>query len=532
MISHKKMLPRCLIIMISSLFLVVGCAVGPDYIKPQVPETTKWMDQEDPRVKTKPTDISQWWTVFNDPVLNDLIEMAVQQNLTLQIAGIRILEARAQLGIATGNLYPQSQQVRGGYTASSLSENTANTNPGLDLSYGEIDVGFDVAWELDFWGKFRRAVESGIGNLEASIANYDDILVTLTADVARTYVLLRTLEARLFIARENVKIQRRSLQIAEVRFKGGDVTELDVQQARALLRDTQALIPRLETGRRQAKNGLAILLGRLPGELEDKLSETRLVPTAPVEVTVGIPAELLRRRPDIRLAERQLASQSALIGVAKADLYPHFSLFGSIGLRSSNAKITAAGDTDFSDLGDSDSIEFFGGPAINWDIFSYGRIKNRVRVQDARFQQRVVNYQNRVLRAAQEVEDALFALLQSQEEVRLLSDSVKAAKRSVSLSVLQYEEGLVGYQRVLDTQRFQSQEEDLLTSTAGDVILNLIAMYKALGGGWQIRKDKDFVPREIKEEMRKRTDWGKLLSPEEVKTSAEKSGTQWRAPDW
>ncbi|MHC4477801.1 MAG: efflux transporter outer membrane subunit [Planctomycetota bacterium] len=532
MISQKKMLPGCLIFIITSIFIIGGCAAGPDYIQPQVPEPKKWMEQEDPKVKTKPADVSQWWTVFNDPVLNDLIEMAVQQNLTLQIAGIRILEARAQLGIATGNLYPQSQQVRGGYTSSSLSENTANTSPSLDLNYGEIDLGFDVAWELDFWGKFRRAVESGMGDLEASIANYDDILVTLTADVARTYVLIRTLEARLSIARENVKIQRRSLQIAEVRFKGGDVTELDMQQARALLRDTQALIPRLETGLRQAKNGLAILLGRLPGNLEDKLSEPRPIPTAPIEVTVGIPAELLRRRPDIRLAERQLASQSALIGVAKADLYPHFSLFGSIGLRSSSAKITATGGSDFSDLGDSDSIEFFGGPAINWDIFSYGRIKNKVRVQDARFQQLVVNYQNSVLRAAQETEDAMFAYLQSQEEVRLLSDSVKAAKRSVSLSILQYEEGLVDYQRVLDTQRFQSQEEDLLTSTAGDVIFNLIALYKALGGGWQIRKDKDFVPQEIKEEMRKRTDWGKLLSPVKLKVPADESRTQWRAPDW
>jgi NodT family efflux transporter outer membrane factor (OMF) lipoprotein len=530
--SQKKMLPGCLVFIIFSIFIIGGCAVGPDYTQPQIPEPKKWMEQEDPKVKTEPTELSQWWTVFNDPVLNDLIEMAFQQNLTLQIAGIRILEARAQLGIATGNLYPQSQQARGGFTYSSLSENTANTSPNLDLDYGEIDLGFDVAWELDFWGKFRRAVESGLGDLAASIANYDDILVTLTADVARSYVIIRTIETRLAIAIQNVKTQRRALEIASVRFQGGDVTELDVQQARALLRDTQALIPRLEISLRQAKNGLAILLGRLPGDLQDKLSVPGSIPTAPAEIAVGIPAELLRRRPDIRLAEHQLAAQSALIGVAKADLYPHFSLFGTIGLRSSNAKITADGDSDFSDLGNFDSIEFFGGPAINWDIFSYGRIKNRVRVQDARFQQLIVNYQNSVLRAAQETEDTMFAYLQSKEEVRLLSDSVKAAKRSVSISILQYEEGLVDYQRVLDTQRFQSQEEDLLTLTAGDVILNLIAMYKALGGGWQIRKGKDFVPQEIKEEMRKRTDWGKLLSPEKINVPADKSRTPWRAPDW
>jgi NodT family efflux transporter outer membrane factor (OMF) lipoprotein len=518
--------------MFALILVVGGCAVGPDYKKPSVPEPKKWVEQEDPKVKTEPADVSRWWKVFDDPALNELIEMAFRQNLTLQIAAIRILEARAQLGIATGNLYPQSQQVRGGYNYSSLSENTANTSPSIDLNYGEIDLGLDVAWELDFWGKFRRAVESGIGDLAASIANYDDILVTLTADVARSYVIIRTLEARLAIARQNVKIQRRSLQIADVRYQGGEVTELDVQQARALLRDTQALIPRLETSLRQAKNGLAILLGKLPGDLKDLLGGSQPIPKAPVDITVGVPAELLRRRPDIRLAESRLAAQSALIGVAKADLYPHFSLFGSIGLRSSNASLTAAGGTDFSDIRDSDSIEFFGGPAINWDIFNYGRIKNRVRIQDARFQQFIVNYQNSVLRAAQEVEDAMIAFLRKQEEAQLLSESVKAAKRSVSISLLQYEEGLVDYQRVLDTQRFQSLEEDLLTSTAGNVILNLIAMYKALGGGWQIRKGKKLIPEDTKEEMQKRTDWGKLLSPEKIKVPADEPRTRWRGPDW
>ena len=522
---NGKMKTCCLIfgLVVSFVLLLTGCAVGPDYIRPDAPEPQKWLEEKDPVIKSEPADFGRWWTVFNDPVLNTLVEMAFQQNLPLRIAGIRILEARAQLGIATGNLYPQSQAGKGTYTYTDVSKNTANSQRGADFHYGNIDLGFDAAWELDFWGKFRRAVESDMGNLEASIASYDDILVTLTAEVARTYIFIRTQEMRLDIARENVKIQEQSLEIAETRFKEGEITELDVQQARALLRDTQATIPRIQAGLRQDKNGLAILLGILPGELKDILEAPKPIPAVPGEVSVGVPSELLRRRPDIRLAERQLAAQSALIGVAKADLYPHFSLFGSIGLRSSDSDVTAAGSpggSSFSDLWDSDSIEFYGGPAFTWNIFNYGRIKNRVRVQDARFQQLVVNYQNTVLRAAQEVEDAMVAFLRSQDEVKFLSESVKAATRSVDISMIQYREGLVDYQRVLDTQRFQTQEQDLLTEIRGSVVLNFIAMFKALGGGWQIREGRDFVPEETQKKMQNRTNWGNLLTPKKLETPA------------
>ena len=513
----------CLIFgpVISFVLLLTGCAVGPDYIRPETPEHKKWIDEKDPAIKSESADFGRWWTVFNDPVLNTFVEMAFQQNLPLRIAGIRILEARARLGIATGNLYPQSQGVKGNYTYTDVSKNTANSQPGADFHYSNIDLGFDAAWELDFWGKFRRAVESDMGKLEASIASYDDILVTLTAEVARTYIFIRTQEARLAIARANVKIQEQSLHIAETRFKEGEITGLDVQQAIALLKDTQATIPRIQASLRQGKNGLAILLGIFPSELKDVLEAPKLIPAVPSKVRVGVPSELLRRRPDIRLAERQLAAQSALIGVAKADLYPHFSLFGSIGLRSSDSDITAAGfpgGSSFSDLWNSDSIEFFGGPAFTWNIFNYGRIKNRVRVQDARFQQLIVNYQNTVLRAAQEVEDAMVAFLRSQDEVKFLSESVKAAKRSVDISMIQYREGLVDYQRVLDSQRFQTHEQNLLTETRGSVALNFIAMFKALGGGWQMREGRDFVPGETLENMQNRTNWGNLLTPTKLET--------------
>lgn len=494
-----------------------GCAmVGPDYVKPAAEISGEWIQHQDPKIKSEQADFSNWWTVFKDPVLDALIKKAFQENLDLRIAGIRILEARAQLGIAIGEQYPQVQAGRGGLVYNQGSENAANTLS-ADLSYTDLSIGFDAAWELDVWGKFRRAVESGVRTLEATIAGYDDILVSLTAEVARTYILIRTTEVRLAIAWENVRIQQRSLEIAEARFQGGAVTELDVAQARSLLRSTQAAIPRFESELRRLKNTLAVLLGVLPAEVEQALGAPGTIPAAPPEVAVGIPAELLRRRPDLRLAERQLAAQSARIGVTKADLYPHFSLFGSIGLRAANSSNTQAGGVSGSSLGDllsSNSFEFVGGPAFYWDIFNYGRITNRIRVEDARFQQLTVNYENTVLKAAREAEDAMAAFLRSQEEAEYLLDCVTASKRSVDLSMLQYREGLTDYQRVLDTLRFLSQQQDQYVAISGSVGINLVALYKALGGGWQIRIGKDFVPEKTREEMRKRTDWGNLLEPE------------------
>ncbi len=527
MLSKKRndgMVPSWLVGLIALVFLMSGCAmVGPDYKQPEVEEPKEWIEKEEPQIKSEPKDFGKWWTALNDPVLDRLIEVAYEQNLPLRIAGLRILGARARLGIAKGTLYPQTQQAFGSYGRVSASENTANTPPPplFDSSFSDYQVSFDAAWELDFWGRFRRAVQSGIGNFEVSIADYDNTLVTLTAEVARTYVVIRTLEERLAIARENVKIQERSQRIAQVRFRGGDVSELDVSQATALLKETEALIPRLKSDLRQAYNGLSILLGILPGESGGLLVGTKGIPIVPAEVAVGIPAELLRRRPDIRGAERSMAAQSARIGFAKADLYPHFALFGSIGFAAASS----------SDLFDSNSLQAVGGPAVTWDIFNYGRIKNRVRVQDAVFQGLVVNYQNTVLKAAQEVEDAMVAFLRTQEEAGLLAESVKAYKRSVDLSMLQYREGLTDYQRVLDTQRFLTLAQEGQIATQGSVVINLIAMYKALGGGWEIRIGKDFVPEDIIKQMEERTDWGNLLTPEELEEPPE-DPKLWQSPDW
>jgi outer membrane protein TolC len=306
-----------------------------------------------------------------------------------------------------------------------------------------------------------------------------------------------------------------------------------VQQAKSLLTNTQALIPSLEAELRQAKNALAILLGKLPGEVDDVLQGASSIPGVPSEVVVSVPAELLRRRPDVRLAEYQLATQSPLIGAAKAELYPSFELFGSIGLRSADSNLTAAGDSDYADLLDADSIEIFAGPGFRWNLFNYGRIKNQVRVEDARFQQLLVNYENIVLRAQQEVEDALVGFLKTQEQEAFLLQSVIAAKRSVELSMVQYREGLVDYQRVLDTQRFLADQQDQQVSISGSVVNNLIAAYKSLGGGWQLREGDQVVPPETLEEMRQRTDWGDLLSPDAIQVPIpEEERGRWRSPDW
>ncbi|MGD9138899.1 MAG: TolC family protein [Desulfobacterales bacterium] len=511
------------------VFVLSGCTmVGPDYVKPTAPEPEQWLESEDPKIESKEADFSDWWTVFNDPVLNDLIQAAYQQNLPLQIAGLRIYEARAQLGIAFGFQYPQTQQGIGSAQANQISKNAPNV-AAADRYFTTYDIGLDAAWELDVWGKFRRAVQTGVANLEASIADYDDILVSLTAEVANTFIRLRTSEERLAVARQNVEIQKRSLEIAEVRFKAGAVTELDVTQARALLRSTESTIPGFETDVRQAKNALAILLGKLPGEIDAMLGGPGLIPEVPAEVAVGIPTELLRRRPDIRLAERGLAAQSAQIGFAKADLFPRFSLFGTLGFQTSDY----TDRSELSDLFKSDSFTYNAGAGFNWDIFNYGRITNQVRVEDARFQELAVNYEDTVLRAAQEVEDAMVGFLKSQSAVFFLADAVKASKRSVDLSMIQYREGLVDYQRVLDTQRDLTTQQDNLVITAGSVGLNLVAMYRALGGGWEIRGDNDFIPVSIKEEMEQRTNWGDMLTPKKTEYPPSQEVKKiFHRPDW
>ena len=303
--------------------------VGPDFETPEAKVAEQWTDDEDQGITRQPIHDAEWWQVFNDPVLDTLVQTAYEQNLDLQIAGLRVLEARAQLGIVTGSLYPQSQTTSGNY-----SYNRGRKTPFSDRYFNQAGVGFDAGWELDFWGKFRRGIESADANLIANIASYDNVLVTLTAEVARSYVLIRTLEERIRLARENTAIQQRSVELTRNQFETGSVTELDMQQAITQLRNTQASVPNLLISLEQAQHALSILMGMPPQDLDKMLGTTGDIPTAPAEVAVGIPADLLRRRPDIKQAELQAAAQSAQIGIADAELLPSFSQLQVSHLRS------------------------------------------------------------------------------------------------------------------------------------------------------------------------------------------------------
>ncbi len=466
------------------LLLTAGCSVGPDYVRPATDTAETWSESNDSTLSTDPAEYGSWWTVFEDPALEQLVQIASKENLSLQIAAARILEARAVLGISRGLRFPQQQQLAGHAARVSLSENAPNVAI-ADQAFSSYAVEFDAAWELDVWGRFQRGIEAADADYGRALAGYDDTLVTVTAETARAYILLRTFEVRLKLARENVEIQNETLRIAEVRFENGAVTELDVTQARALLRDTEALIPSLKTGVRQTKHAISTLIGQPPSQLAELLQQDSSIPSAPAEIVIGVPIDLLRRRPDVRIAELQAAAQSARIGIAQSDLYPRFSLFGSIGFETSRDGGVRSNNADAGDLFSSDSIRYTVGPSFSWPIFNYGRLRNNVRVQDARFQQAALNYQNTVLEAAREVEDALAAYLRSQTRVGYLTDSVDDARRSVELALVQYRQGSTTYQRVRDTQRFLVRQEDQLAGTKGDVALNLVATYKALGGGWE-----------------------------------------------
>ncbi|MCE9670228.1 efflux transporter outer membrane subunit [Myxococcus stipitatus] len=493
--------------------MLSACTVGPRFTKPEAAVAKEWRTQGDPRLSTQDAVNTQWWKSFDDPSLDRLVELAYQQNLPLQIAGLRIVEARAQLGILTGRQFPQVQVVTGSGAAVGRSENAAASNlidlPNLgeiDRHYLEYQVGFDALWEVDFWGKYRRGVESGTAGLLASVADYQSSVVSLTAEVARTYVTVRTLEVLIEQAQQNVRVQEEGYRIAESRFNNGVTSELDMMQAQTLLESTRATIPQLEAGLEQAHNALSTLLGRPTGEVEALLSGPKRIPLAPATVAVGMPAEILRRRPDVRSAELYAAAQCARVGIAEADLYPSFSIFGTIGLQASTAG-SASGN-----LFSLDSLAYSVGPRIVFPFLNYGRLKNGVRVEDARFQQLLVNYRNTVLKAAQEVADALTGFIHAQKTLEFQQSAVKSAQRSVELSVVQYREGAVDYQRVLDAQRSLLEQQNNLAQTSSSIATNLVALYKALGGGWEIRQGQPIVPGPMQDEMKKRTHWGDMLS--------------------
>ncbi|WP_353655704.1 TolC family protein [Variovorax gracilis] len=479
-----------------------GCTtVGPDFERPRVPWLSGWTGgsleviASDPR-RPRNGLMQEWWRNFNDPVLDQFVAEAQRVNPSVRIAGMRIMEARAQLGIADSTRYPQVQQA----TGEVLGVGEQRSGGGRDTSALTASAGVSVSWEIDFWGKFRRSIESADAAYLASIAQYDDIQVLMAAQVAGFYCSIRTLELRLRIARENAELQRRSLRITELHFRSGNESELDVQQARAQYLGTLATVPQLEIALRQTQNALSILLARPPGPLPEMEEGKERIPQAGLDVIVDMPAELLRRRPDVRAAEMQLAAQSALIGVSVADLYPSISLLGTVGL--------SATSVDGSPRILSGAV----GPRLVWNVFDHGRLTNTVLLQDARFQQFYEQYQDTVLRAAREIDDASVAFAKTGEQITLLADAVKAAKRSLEIADRQYNEGLVDFQRVLDSQRTLFSEQDQLVASRGSQSQSLVAVYKAMGGGWEGARSRPVLDDATQETMGRRTDWKGMLA--------------------
>jgi NodT family efflux transporter outer membrane factor (OMF) lipoprotein len=486
-----------------------GCMVGPNYKSPSVQVATKYLEAEDPSVDTRREEYRDWWTVYHDPVLDRLITIAYNQNLTLVAAGTRVLQARAELGVAIGDFYPQSQQAASSltYLRPSHADPTA-TRRSMVSGFWRATFGASLDWELDFWGKFRRAIQSADAAYLGSIASYDDALVVLLGDVATTYIGIRTLETQIGIAEDNIVKQKKALAIAEARWRGGAATKLDVYQAENVLGQTEATIPQLTAQLDQGLDALRVLLGMAPQPLDDLLRGPTTIPVPPAEAAVGIPADLVRRRPDIRAAELAAMAQSAEIGVAEAQLYPAFSLLGTFGTVSSN--ITGH---KLSDLVMGQGITFGFGPSFSWNILNYGQITNTVRVQDAKLQELLVDYQNTVLTAQQQVEDGLATYLQSRRQADDLRRSVAAANAALGLAFLQYQLGTRDFTTVLTAeQNLYTAETDLATAE-GNIATGLAAVYQALGGGWQIRDGNEFVPAQTVEEMRARTNWGELLPP-------------------
>ena len=468
----EKVPALALIFVACTLLMNFGCAaVGPNYASPKLSTPDSWHTKLEDGLRAKPIDpqtLANWWRTLNDSILSSLIEQAVDGNLDLKVARARILQARANRTISEANLFPTIDAV-GSFRKSRSSENSGGGTE-VDLSA----VGFDAGWELDIFGGIRRSVEAATADLQASTEDLRDVLVTLMAEVALNYVDARTFQVRLAVAEQNLRAQQETYQLASWRSQAGLTTELAVQQAKYNLESTRSQIPTLRTGLEAAMNRIAVLLGQQPGALHKILEEPRPIPAARMEVAVGVPANTLRHRPDVRRAERQLAAQTARVGVATADLYPKLTLLGSIGVESLSV----------SDLFVPGSRTYSLGPSVSWPIFNAGAIRSNIEAQSALQEQALGEYETTVLNALEEVENALVAYAQEQNRRQALAESAQAAKIAVQLAETQFEAGLIDFNNVLDAQRSLLTFQDQLAESQGTVTSNLIRLYKALGGGW------------------------------------------------
>ncbi len=511
---------------LSVLGLSACTTLGPDYVHPEQSALPSDWSVEKAAQDTQQSEqkLQQWWQQFNDPTLNQLVEMASQQNLDLEAAGLRIVQARSLLGISTGLQYPQVQTVSGNLARAYVNDQGVNN----------AALSFDAGWEMDIWGKYARGIESAEAGYYASIASYHDIMVTITAEVARNYINYRTFQERILLSRRNIEIQERVVNITQVQFDSGNVTELDVQQAKNQLFNTKAAQPSLEIAMKQSRTALALLLGVLPEDVEKLLQsdgfaqrmadyenqfkssgrkpalsgndERSIVPRPPL-LDNKVDANLVMRRPDLQVSEMQARAQSAQIGVAETALYPSFSLFGSIGIDSTVP--------DGSSFSFSDSLTMVVGPTFSWNIFQYGRVKNNIRFEDAKFQETLTNYNKKVLQAVNEVTNALEAYDLYLEQKSLRLQSVNSSIRAFNISMTQYENGQISFERLLNSVEKMTRAEDSYATIKGNVANQVVALYKALGGGWEAQTGKPFLSETVAKQMQDRSDWDGLLDEEE-----------------
>ena len=476
--TRNHFFPICLIVTSAVyLFLLSGCQVGPDYVRPEYSVPDQWHQKAVQGLENGSADLQTWWKVFNDPVLENLIQRSSTENLDLQIAYARVMESRAQLGVAAGEYWPGVDAV-GAYSRSRPSENGLLS--GLPVTSSDQlnlhSVGVDSSWEIDVFGRISRSVESAQAFLEASVENYRDVLVSLYSEVAQSYIDMSSVQARIRYAQNNIKLQQNTLTLTRKRREAELVPELDVQQAELVLASTESTIPVLRQSEAQAIHRLSVLLGQSPSFLYNELTTASKIPDVPVDITVGLPTELLRQRPDIRRAERILASQTADIGIATAGLYPAFSLSGTFALEAQQIK----------EIGEWDSRKWGFGPAMRWNLFDGDRIKSSIKVQEAQAEQAMVNYEQTILLALEEVENTMVAFSEEKQRVEALERSVSAAQKSVELVKTLYEIGLTDFQNVLDMQRALTNQQDQLAESRGRVAKNLVRIYTALGGGWSV----------------------------------------------
>lgn len=467
---------------VSSMLLgSIGCVVGPDFTQPQVRPPGQWSELPSSGASTDMAEVIDWWKLFNDAELNSLIKRAVAANLDLKLAGARILEARALRGMVVADLYPKVD-ASGSYSRLRSSGTATPIVGGGDAAEfaaasekNLFEAGFDAAWEADIFGRLRRKVQAADAELAAAEWDRRDVLVVLLSEVARNYVELRGAQKRITILKENIELQQQSLELTRGRLEAGLGNELDVAQAEALLTTTEAQIPALDAAVKTAIHRLGVLLALGPEALLQELAAETPIPPAPPLVPVGLPSELLRRRPDIRKSEMQLAAATARVGVATADLFPTFSLTGLLGLGSAKLEYFAR----------PDSLMWNVGPTISWPVFDAGRIRANIKVQDAREEQALLSYHKTVLKSFEDVENALVAYATEQQTRRSLMAVVDANRRAADISSALYSEGLVDFLNVLVSQRALSQSQDELVQSDQRVSTDLVALFKALGGGWQ-----------------------------------------------